>query len=235
MWKSIVGATALLGLMAGNAGAATIIPVGSETVEGNSANGFPFFTPIIARYQQVWDGSLFGNETIRISAISFRIDEDSFVSSFGPTQTGQIISLSTTTRAVDNLSITPNLNVGVDSTIVASNPTLSGTAVPNQVNPFNVTIAFNQLFTFDPTAGNLLLDVVGSALTASIDAVIDENDGTSRFLEMTNGDRSTNTLGLVAKFDFEPVSTVPVPAALPLLTTALAVFGLLRLRRSNTA
>jgi len=242
MWKSILGAAALLGVVvSGGAQGATIVPVGSAYVEGSTNNVFPFATNVIEQYQQVWDGNLFGSETIDITAISFRLDEG--LPSFGPTLLNQSLSLSTTSRLVDGLSTNLASNIGADNTVVATNPTVSGTGGAGP-NPFDITIVFDQAFSFDPTAGNLLLNVVGTGVhgIGAFDAINDNNDGTSRVY--TRGGLigpGFNTTGLVVQFsspNYNPpasLAPVPVPAALPLLVTALGGFGFFSWRRRRNA
>ncbi len=118
-------------------------------VPANSSNCLPFSCPTDV-YQQVYTSSAFPGPTT-IGAMSFPVTQ-------GPTFPGTItnatytISLSTTAKGVDGLSTTFSENLGLDNTLFFSGP-LGG---PITGGKFTIT---GGPFVYDPSRGNLLLDV----------------------------------------------------------------------------
>lgn len=218
--------------------AATVIPVGDEVTEGNSNNGFPFniedFGRTSMRYQQIWDGDLFGTSTLSINSISFRIEGGR--SSFGPVEFSDAsLYFSTSNRTSVTMSSTFADNLGADNTLVASGFTLSGTG-GGSPNPFDITIVFDTAFIYDPTAGALLMDVFVPSAKAT-----EQFDATSAFLGTSReyGDvrdtvgSGSGNFGLIAAFDADAISAVPLPATLPLLIAGFGGLGLLARRKRN--
>jgi hypothetical protein len=69
------------------------------------------------------------------------------------------ISLSTTSRAPDNLSATFADNVGVDESVVFSGDlvfTSANDSVPGGTRAFDILIKLTNEFNYDPSLGNLL-------------------------------------------------------------------------------
>ena len=116
-----------------------------------NSNLFPFGGGFNAsnRYQQAYAASAFGSSTpLLIRSVSFLGGQGVL---FPSTYT---FSLSTTTRGIDNLSTTDLVtNRGADNILFASR-NLSGPA------PATLTIVGASPFLYDPSAGNLLLDIV---------------------------------------------------------------------------
>lgn len=116
-----------------------------------NSNLFPFGGGFNAsnRYQQAYAGSAFSSATpLLIKSLSFLGGQGVLLPS---TYT---FSLSTITRSIDNLSTTDLVtNRGADNSLFAST-NLSGPA------PATLTIQGTTPFLYDPSAGNLLLDIV---------------------------------------------------------------------------
>ena len=116
-----------------------------------NSNIFPFGGGFFAsnRYQQAYAASAFGSSTpVLIKSISFLGGQGVL---FPSTYT---FTLSTITRGIDNLSTTEFFtNRGADSSLFAS-VNLSGPA------PATLTIEGTRPFLYDPSAGNLLVDIV---------------------------------------------------------------------------
>src|SRR4030095_11635174 len=152
---------------------------------------------------------------------------------------GYQISLSTTNAGVDGLSTTFANNVGADvSTVFNGALSLSSSFTVPADGPkdFDILITLTTPFFYNPSLGNLLLDVrnFGGGTTTQFDSQSAVSDSISRvFTNSTvggvNGVNSptgvTNTEGLVTKFT---TSAIPEPGSLVLLSAGLAAFGLVR-------
>ena len=227
-----------------------VIPAAQESVEGNEANAFPFGKTAVSnnpyRYQQVYNASGFSGlgepgDVVTISELRFRTDSTNQV----PTTVNVNdieVHLSTTAVAADGLDneIFDN-NIGPDDTIVFSGtrifPVPTVTTAPR---PFEVTIPITP-FTYDPSEGNLLLEVYNFSeffpLGYTLDLQNTVGDETSRVVEVIVPGTGNHVIppvgigsrGLVTQF----VYTVPEAGALGTGMTAL--FALTALRRRTGA
>jgi hypothetical protein len=203
-----------------------VVPNNRATVEGNNGNGAPFTIP--TRVQQVYASSQFSSlgGPALITQLAFRPDAP-----FGNPAVFTIsnieIDLSTTNASPDGLSTTFASNIGPDVLTVFSGPlsmTTADTGPAAGPKDFDVIINIAP-FLYDPSSGNLLLDVrnFSSALTGTaLDAEAVLGDSVSRVFSTTGATSSTgtaDTLALVTRFTITPVSA---PGTLALLVLALA-------------
>ena len=127
------------------------------------ANGRAFTAPLnnASRLQQIFSASAFGATPVTITKVAIRPDAAQ-VSSFSNAFTRLRIDLSTASVAVGGLSATFAANIGGNNATVFDGAiTLSTT---NQLGPgtsklFDVVIPLTTPFSYNPTAGNLLLDI----------------------------------------------------------------------------
>jgi hypothetical protein len=205
--------------VAGMAAAAT--PSMADVIVGQppdvgTGNCYPFGCPVSEwgpDYQQIYASSDFSG-TIKVTNLEFFNTE--FLNGGTPDAGTYTISLSTTSTPVDGLSSTFSDNLGLNNTVVftGSLSSLSGGVLH---------ILLSKPFTYDPTQGNLLMDVY------SADA---NQPGTLLFLD-TNGENGgnggifsrgygagnvENNYGLVT--GFSTGSAVPEPS-----TWAMVVLG----------
>jgi hypothetical protein len=245
-WLKWTGALALAVaascLAAGEAHAGlVVVPNNLATVNGGDNNGFPFnIGNSSQRYQQVYSASQFsafgGPQTI--TQIGFRPSADRFGNAFSSTLPNIQIDLSTTSKAVNGLSSVFANNVGPDDTVVFSGAlalSSQATGPPQGPKDFDILINLTTPFLYDPSKGNLLLDVrnfVGGT-TDQFDAKEFPLPNTSSRVWSQGGINSTfglaDSWALVTQFQFGPaavpsadVGGVPEPGSLALLAVGLA-------------
>jgi hypothetical protein len=219
-------------------GGAIVVPGGNAAVDGNTDNSFPFNNH--ARYQQVYGSTAFGGSPILITGVDFRPDGPGGFS-FSSTLTSIQIDLSTTSTAVDALSLTFAANVGADDVTVYALGSLAlssaASGPPGGPDAFDIHIQFTTPFLYNPASGNLLLDVrnIGGGSSEQYDAQQANGDSISRVLanieSSPTGDFADST-GLVTRFDTAGGSSVPEPTTALLSAAGLAAaFALRRARR----
>ena len=194
-----------------------VVPNSATNTEGSGENAFPFDIGSTGRidtmrYQQLYDASQFSNFSAGgfITQVIFR--PDAFAGgAFSTTLPDIQINLSTTSVPDDGLSLTFANNIGPDETVVFSGPLPLSSAFSGGIpKDFDIVINLTTPFFYDPSMGNLLLDVrnFGSGITTFFDAALEHHDGTSRI--STNSKDGVNQTvanfgdseGLVTGFTF---------------------------------
>jgi hypothetical protein len=220
-----------------------VVPNANAGVEGSSNNGFPynlnFFNVPSMRYQQVFDASQFAGVggPILISEIRYRTDSGTG-NPFATVLPNIRLDLSTTAVNSSTIGLNFASNIGADNTTVHNGAlALSSAAVGPGPRPFDVVVSLTTPFVYDPSAGNLLLDVrnFGGGLTTQFDAA--SNTGVTKRVYAENVNAANGVVdplgdkyGLITGFTYESANVVPVPASAVLFATGGA-FGLFGLRR----
>jgi hypothetical protein len=247
-----------------------VLPNSRAAAEGDSDNAFPFnignpnFNLPSQRYQQVYAASQFPSLGGLITQIAFRPDA-TFGSFFSSTLPDIRIDLSTTSRTpttpappmMTPLSATFATNVGGDDTIVfggAGGAALSlssaFTGPAGGPKTFDILINLTTPFLYNPSNGNLLLDVrnFSGGRTTQFDAVdFAQGGGTviNRAFTTISGvnsltaDTTADNAGLVTQFLFGIApgpGVVPEPASFILAGIGfLAVLGCTWRQRKQAA
>jgi hypothetical protein len=209
------------------------IPANSENVEGNDVSDLPFGYPSPVRYQQVYNASAFSRVPAGGAFLTGIFLRGDCLPAWSGTVTNVQVKLSTTAKAADQLSPVFAENIGPDETAVFFAATyippghwgLPSCPAPGFFgNPMNLSV----LFWYDPTRGNLLLDLRHSGVEwwpantepphwyvgpgdprCRLDAQTASGDAISRaaaFSLTTNTAAVLDTTGLVTMFVF---ATVP--------------------------
>jgi MYXO-CTERM domain-containing protein len=188
---------------------------------------------------------------VTIERISFRPDA-TYGSAFATTLSDIQINLSTTSSSLADLTGVFADNIGSDDTIVVDRGALSlassFTGPDDGPKVFDIHIDLDTPFLYDPTAGNLLLDVRNceGQVDSYVFPVFDADYSNELWRGFTTNpnvdgvDSAEATLygrgfGLVTQFTFTPIDTgavtSPAPGAFLLTTIGLAGLAARRRRR----
>jgi hypothetical protein len=210
-----------------------VAPSSLLTQQGDTGNLFPILSPNPIRYQQVVDHAQFAGMAAGgeyITQIAFRVHSPgiAFTANIGSLQ----INLSTTSKTPDTLSSTFAANVGTDDTVVFPAASVQfSTSVAGPVDgpqAFDLVITFTTPFHYDPSKGNLLVDIRNAsgathdpANDQQIDATSAFGDATSRVYNLGDANAATagttgssfqmDSFGAVMRFISSPNAPVPAP------------------------
>ncbi len=192
-------------------------------------NCFPFGCQLAGqtstRYQQVYDAGAFSGP-VTISALTFTVAAGNGTLIEGPVS----LSLSTTSAGVATINTSDfNANVGANSTIVFADvlPAISGGLL---------TLSFSTPFTYDPQAGNLLLDLSRTRTGSDFFGTFFQasNGSSTVFSRAHNYGSVFIGAGLVTTFS-TTTPAVPEPASWAMLITGFGLVGAAARRRRAMA
>lgn len=179
----------------------------------------------VTRYQQIYSAASFGTQEIDISSVSFF----AYQSGTSNASFRMTISTAAATEAA-GLSTTFASNVGTDAVVFAT--TSFGSIVANQL------ISFNGTFTYDPTMGDLLIDIERVSGSSGLPYLWAANDtGYQRaysFHSNTIADAANQGgYGNRTQFTYDLSQQVPEPSALALVAVGLLGAAAARRRTSH--
>ncbi len=201
-----------------------VAPNAQATDEGNAALfTSPFNTTSPDRYQQIYGASQFGStpQVFQITQITFRPDAAQ-TTAFSGTFSNVQIDLSTTGQTVAGLSSTFASNVGANDTVVYSGGlslSTANVAGTGTAKAFDITINLATPFTYDTSAGNLLLDIrnFSGGLSGLFDGQVDSSATITRLVfaegigAVGSSQGNIQPGGLVTRFTTGAASTATVP------------------------
>ncbi len=221
----------------------TVTPPSPPSGQAQTPAPFTYRGTTGSRVQQVYASSFFtGPQTL--TSLAFR-STPGFRN--GADYGNVVVSLSTTSFGDETgtlLSSTFADNIGANVTTVYSGALSFAAAM---TDGFDYVINFSQGFVYDPSAGNLLLDVLIPAGTsvggpgfflASYDAANQVNDGIYSVSSIFDGSATTGTTGTagtITQFTGTALAgAVPEPGTWLLMTAGFGLVGL-GVRRRTTA
>jgi hypothetical protein len=226
--------------------ATTVLAPGTA---GNAQGPAPFryYGSGGSRVQQVYSSSFF-SAPISLTSLSFRAYPGASASVFSGNAfsiSNLVVRLSTTSHGDETgntLSSTFASNVGANvATVYQGALSLATAANGMGPQPFDYTINFQNAFVYDPSMGNLLLDVnvLGSVAGSgfgflTFDTVNTVNDGIFSVVDINNGAATTGTLstaGAISLFGGTAVAAVPEPATWAFMVIGFGLVGASARRR----
>ena len=186
-----------------------ILPARFATHEDNGSAGT---LRASIRIQEVYQASQIGTSPMFLAGISFRPESKSIP--FTNVISSLRLVLSTTTNAPDGLSSVFASNTGPDSMVVYSGSIEIASKVTGpSTGPcaFDIYIPFQRIFLYDPSKGNLLVDLssTGGDGVSAVDASDDVDDGASRVFSLSGPGSATGNVDSGA----DVIQLIPVASA----------------------
>ena len=219
----VLAALLILGWFGQGSAAADPIVIGSVIGSGSCV---PFGCSVVTRYQQAYDAASFPGIVALSGFTFFNVINNGFGDrSLDPAF--YELRLTTTARGIHALSPSFDTNLGADLQLVFAGE-LSGDVIPPDGQ---LSFTLPAPFTYDPAAGNLLLDVrkIGGRQFGDDGAFLDYNEDRSVAAAIfdLDGVFVNNSNGLVTGFAVDAVPT-PEPATLGLFGLGGAAMAIRR-------
>jgi hypothetical protein len=197
--------------------AQVVVPNALATNDGNGSGTSPE-GPASARWLHIHDASQFGALSGPSFLTKFAYRPDRVLGQSGPRSLNLRIYASTTSRTVAGMSTTFSQNIGTNNTLVFDGTVtvITGNLPgPGNTRQFDYVFPFTTPFLYDPTAGNLVLDlqIEGSGLAVTFDTVLGDaaigRVGVGSSTATTGDIRASH----VTQFTFEPPHLVTIRAS----------------------
>lgn len=221
----------ILGLLALAMGSAQ---AGIVTIGDHDFSNADLMFPLAMRYQQLYGAAQFAG-AMNIARISFFAFPMGAETEWNGVSTYRM-TVSTTTTALGALNLRFTDNVGGDASVYDTE-TFSGAPA------YGDLISFTGSFNYDPTLGNLLVDIeriidgpsAGVRLQAGFNpGEFDRAYNHSETVLVENGGRNQDGYGARTRFDFGPVTTpVPEPETYAMMLAGLGLLGFVARRRKQ--
>jgi len=194
------------------------------------------------RMQILFDASEFTGlgGPISISEIAFRDDSEDTTLSFTATLGDIQVYLDTTSQTINGISSTFANNTNNEQLVYSGSITFNIPAESSTPRCFCYTIDFSTPYTYDPTQGNLLLDILiitGNDPNTSSLPTLDYSRSSSAMAVAVDYSSSADTTGAAGSDQGWPTQftydlATPEPSTWVLMLTGGAALGLWRRRRS---
>lgn len=206
----ITGTAGALGAVTPTAANGGVVPLANTNTDGNFNNSFPFniggFGIPNMRYQQIYAASQFSSAGL-IDVLRFRQDP-AFSNTFSVTLDMKI-TLSYAARSPSTASPVFAENIGAGAvTVFDGLMTISSPNAQTTPRPFDIVVDVANTFRYDPSLGDLLVDISmrnSPTIFVAFDAVADaQAAGVTTRIYQTNVNAPTGevgTNGLVTRFD----------------------------------
>jgi hypothetical protein len=189
-----------------------------------SGRGFADFSGgISSRYQEVFSASQFQAAGGPISITQFAWREGRAGSSLDMIIPSPEISMSTTFKTPQTISVPLDGNIGPDSTVVFPTDSLHIVASVNAngPSPFDIKFPLKQPFSYDPSKGDLLIEFRMSSPAGGPSVAfgrLDDSAGTVNFAGYA--DQPPGGVGFFAPITQFTYQSIPEPTSLTLLTVS---------------
>jgi hypothetical protein len=203
------------------------------TTEGNAYSDYPFRSPN-GRLQQFYPSTAFSSSVtpaIEILSIAFRVNGQGGAS-LSEAFNRLTVTLSTTTRSMDQMTTSYSQNAGADAVVVFDGPIVFNAPKSSGPAPFDIRIPLQKGFIYDRTHGNLILDISQDRQTGGL-GELDAQTGPYFLLYGTTSVDRGGPLGELIPTEFG-YTLVPEPPPAALFTPGLLFLAAIFPRKKQT-
>ncbi len=196
-----------------------VVPNAQATNDGNGTDTSTA-GPASVRWLHIHDASQFGALSGPSFLTQFALRPDTILGQSGPRSLTLRIYASTTSRSVAGLSTTFAENLGTNNTLVFDgtvNLKTENLPGPGNTRQFDYVFPFTTPFLYDPSAGNLVLDlqIVANGSAVTFDTVLSGDPAIRRVFSFGSSTATTGNIQAshVTQFTFESPPLVTIRAS----------------------